>query len=56
MCSLFRMVRWITDNFESVICWTYFTETIVNQYLLSLPASNRECSRKDLYQFFMFAK
>lgn len=29
---------------------------IVNRYLLSLPASNRECTRKDLYQFFKFAK
>lgn len=56
MCSLFRMVRWITENYESVVHWTDFTERIVNQYLLSLPASNRECSRKDLYQFFKFAK
>lgn len=56
MCSLFRMVRWITENYESVMHWTDFTETIVNQYLLSLPASNRECTRKDLYQFFKFAK
>lgn len=45
-----------TDNYYAVTHWTDFTETIVNQYLLSLPASNRECSRKDLYQFFKFAK
>lgn len=50
------MVRWITENHEEVKHWTDFTETIVNQYLLSLPASSRECSRKDLYQFFKFAK
>ena len=56
MCSLYRMVRWITENYKTVTHWTDFTETIVNQYLLSLPASNRECSRKDLYQFFKFAK
>lgn len=52
MCSLFRMVRWITENYEDVAYWTDLTETIVNQYLLSLPAANRECTRKDLYQFF----
>lgn len=56
MCLLFRMVRWITDNYGFVKHWTDFTEEIVNQYLLSLPMSNRECSRKDLYQFFKFAK
>ena len=27
----------------------------VNQFLLSLKPSNRECMRKDLYQFFKFA-
>lgn len=50
------MVRWITENHEEVKSWTDFTETIVNKYLLSLPISNRECTRKDLYQFFKFAK
>jgi len=56
VCSLFRMVRWITENYKEAKYWTDLTETIVNQYLLSLPASNRECTRKDLYQFFKFAK
>lgn len=56
VCSLYRMVRWITENHEEVKYWTDFTETIVNKYLLSLPISNRECTRKDLYQFFKFAK
>lgn len=55
-CSLYRMVRWITENCEEVRHWTDFKEAIVNRYLLSLPASNRECTRKDLYQFFKFAK
>lgn len=56
VCSLFRMVRWVTENYKEVKNWTDLTETIVNQFLLSLPASNRECTRKDLYQFFKFAK
>lgn len=56
VCSLYRMIRWITENHEEVKHWTDFSEAIVNQYLLSLPASNRECTRKDLYQFFIFAK
>ncbi len=56
VCSLFRMVRWITENYSNVVYWTDFTEAMVNQFLLSLPASNRECTRKDLYQFFKFAK
>lgn len=56
ICSLFRMVRWITDNYKEVKHWTDITEIIVNQYLLSLPASNREITRKDLYQFLKFAK
>ena len=55
-CSLYRMIRWITENCEEVKHWTDFSEAIVNHYLLSLPASNRECTRKDLYQFFIFAK
>lgn len=55
-CSLYRMIRWITESCEEVKHWTDFSEAIVNQYLLSLPASNRECTRKDLYQFFKFAK
>lgn len=40
------MVRWITENYKEVEHWTDITETIVNQYLLSLPASNREITRK----------
>ena len=56
VCSLYRMVRWIIEDHEEVKHWTDFNEAIVNQYLLSLPASNRECTRKDLYQFFKFAK
>lgn len=56
VCSLFRMVRWITENYNEVKHWTDISEAIVNQYLLSLPPSNRECTRKDLYQFFKFAK
>lgn len=55
-CSLYRMVRWITENYQEVKHWTDFTETIVNRFLLSLPHSNRECSRKDIYHFFKFAK
>ena len=34
MCSLYRMVRWITENYKTVTHWTDFTETIVNQYCL----------------------
>jgi hypothetical protein len=33
VCSLYRMVRWITENHEEVKYWTDFTETIVNMYL-----------------------
>lgn len=56
MCSLFRMVRWITDNYLEVDYWTDITESMVNQFLLSLPSSHRECTRKGLYQFLKFAK
>jgi len=39
-----------------LVHWTNITESMVNQFLLSLPSSNRECTRKDLYQFLKFAK
>lgn len=56
MCYLCRMIRRITENHVEVKHWTDISESMVNQYLLSLPASSRECSRKDLYHFFKFAK
>lgn len=56
ICSLFRMVRWITEYYKEVVHWTDITESMVNEFLLSLPSSNRECTRKDLYQFLKFAK
>lgn len=55
VCFLSRMVKWIVENHPALKSWLDITEELVNQFLLSLKPSNRECMRKDLYQFFKFA-
>lgn len=55
VCFLSRMIKWITMNYPDSQSWLDVSEEMVNQFLLSLTPANRECMRKDLYQFFKFA-
>lgn len=55
VCFLSRMIKWIIINYPDARSWLDVSEEMVNQFLLSLTPSNRECMRKDLYQFFKFA-
>lgn len=55
VCFLSRMIKWITTNYPNSKSWLDVSEEMVNQFLLSLTPANRECMRKDLYQFFKFA-
>ena len=55
VCFLSRMIKWVTGNYPNSKSWLDVSEEIVNQFLLSLTPANRECMRKDLYQFFKFA-
>ena len=53
--SLVRMVLWITANYDHVKSWAEIQEKVTLAYLLTLKPSNRDCFRKDLYQFYKFA-
>lgn len=54
--ALKRMVKWMQKQYSDAKSWFDVTEEMVNSFLLSLTPSNRECMRKDFYQFFKLAK